>query len=58
MSVLIKFNHFLGRGSWKPNLRPMEPDFWASKYDRNYYDWDEADERKMEKYRNSKLGMN
>ena len=56
--ILIEFNHYLGIGSWKSTFRPMEPDFWASKYDRNDYDWDEADERMMEKYRNSKLGMN
>ena len=46
----------IGRGSWKPNLRPMEPDFWDSKYDKDYYDWDQADENMMEKYKNSKLG--
>ena len=34
----------------------MEPDFWDSKYDKDYYDWDQADEKMLEKYKNSKFG--
>ena len=44
-------------GGWKPQLRPMERDFWDSKFDEDDYDWNDADEKMKQKYRNSKLGL-